>query len=225
MYDYRKSQQIKLVYVAMSRVTSIEGLYITNSRNDFKFYHGLGCDSSTVREMRNEYLRLERHPLNTLTKRVELFMNCSDSLIEDDTIVIFFVGMNAQSLVAQKLDFETDPVLTRADFLMVSETWITNDESVQLENYMMEDNIIELSQSPYTSPIVAIPKKDGKVRICLDAREINKMNVNDRTSPGEIEEILKKFHGTKYISARDTVCGYWQVELHPNSKMCIRDRS
>ena len=81
-------------------------------------------------------------------------------------------------------------------------------------NQMMEDDIIELSQSPYTSPIemcirdrpytspiVAIPKKDGKVRICLDAREINKMIVNDRTSPGEIEEILKNFHGTKYISA------------------------
>ena len=44
------------------------------------------------------------------------------------------------------------------------------------------------------------------------------MIVNDRTSPGEIEEILKKFHGTKYISALDTVCGYWQVELHPNSR-------
>ena len=83
---------------------------------------------------------------------------------------------------------------------------------------MMEDDIIELSQSPYTSPIVAIPKKNGKVRICLDAREINKMIVNDRTSPGEIEEILKKFHGTKYISAWDTVCGYWQVELHPNNR-------
>ena len=67
-------------------------------------------------------------------------------------------------------------------------------------NRMMEEDIIEYSQSPYTSPIVAIPKKNGKVRICLDAREINKMIINDRTSPGEIEEILKKFHGTKYIS-------------------------
>ena len=54
----------------------------------------------------------------------------------------------------------------------------------------------EYSHSPYTNPIIAVPKKNGKVRICLDAREINKMIINDRTSPGEIEEILKKFHGT-----------------------------
>ena len=66
-------------------------------------------------------------------------------------------------------------------------------------NRMMEEDIIEYSQSPYTSPIVAIPKKNGKVRICLDAREINKMIINDRTSPGEIEEILKRFHGTNTL--------------------------
>ena len=75
---------------------------------------------------------------------------------------------------------------------------------------MMEDDIIEFSQSPYTSPIVAIPKKNGKVRICLDAREINKMIVNDRTSPGEIEEI-PRYEVHQYV-------GYWQVELHPNSR-------
>ena len=72
-------------------------------------------------------------------------------------------------------------------------------------NRMMEDDIIEYSQSPYTSPIVAIPKKNGKVRICLDTREINKMIINDRTSLGEIEEILKRFHGTKYISTWEDV--------------------
>ena len=56
------------------------------------------------------------------------------------------------------------------------------------------------------------------MRICLDTREINKAIINDRTSPGEIDEILKKFYGTRYISIWDTVCGYWQGELHPNSR-------
>ena len=80
-------------------------------------------------------------------------------------------------------------------------------------NKMMADDIIELSNSPYTNPIVAIPKKNRKVRLCLDAREINKMIVNDRTSPGEIEEILKKFHGTKFISTWDTVCGLSLIHI------------
>ena len=46
---------------------------------------------------------------------------------------------------------------------------------------------------------MAIPKKNGQVRLCLDAREINKMIINDRTLPGEIEEILKRFHGTSTL--------------------------
>ena len=29
---------------------------------------------------------------------------------------------------------------------------------------------------------------------------------------------MKNFHGTQFISSWDTVCGYWQVELHPNSR-------
>ena len=63
-------------------------------------------------------------------------------------------------------------------------------------NRLIAEDIIEPSYSPYPSPILAVPKKHGKVRICLDAREINKHIVNDRTSPGEIDEILKKFYGT-----------------------------
>ena len=72
---------------------------------------------------------------------------------------------------------------------------------------MLDQDIIENSSSPYTSPIVAVQKKDGAVRLCLDAREINRNIVNDRTSPGEIEEIMKKFEGCKFMSILDTVCG------------------
>ena len=41
-------------------------------------------------------------------------------------------------------------------------------EAVRTEiNQLMEDDIIEPSQSPYTSPIVAVKKKNGKVRLCF----------------------------------------------------------
>ena len=95
-------------------------------------------------------------------------------------------------------------------------------DAVRMEiNKMLEEDIIEYSCSQYTSPIVAVTKKDGRVRLCLDAREINKILINDRTSPGETEEILKKFHGTLFISTWDTVCRYWQVELHPPSRKYV----
>ena len=69
--------------------------------------------------------------------------------------------------------------------------------------------------------MVAIPKKAGQVRLCLNARKLNKMLINDRTSPDEIDEIMKKFYGCKYIRTWDAVCGYWQIELHPNSRQYV----
>ena len=74
---------------------------------------------------------------------------------------------------------------------------------------------------PYTRPILAVQKKDGAVRLCLDAREINKNIINDRTSLGEIDEIMNKFKVCEYMSIWDAVCGYWQVELHPKSRKYV----
>ena len=40
---------------------------------------------------------------------------------------------------------------------------------------MMEGDIIERSISPYSNPLVVVIKKDGKVRLCLDAHKINQI--------------------------------------------------
>ncbi|GFT73726.1 uncharacterized protein TNCV_631081 [Trichonephila clavipes] len=58
VFNYDKSQQIQLVYVALSRVTSIDGLYFTNDKDDFKFYHGRGSTAPTVKDIRDEYDRM-----------------------------------------------------------------------------------------------------------------------------------------------------------------------
>lgn len=57
VFNYDKSQQIQLVYVALSRVTSIDGLYLINDKDDFKFYHRPGSTAPTVKDIRDEYDR------------------------------------------------------------------------------------------------------------------------------------------------------------------------
>lgn len=86
---------------------------------------------------------------------------------------------------------------------------------------MFKGGIIESSQSPYTSPVVAIQKKNGSVQLCLDVQDINKSIINDRSTPGEIDKISKKFHGTNFISTWDAVCRYWQVELHTENRQYL----
>ena len=56
--------------------------------------------------------------------------------------------------------------------------------AVQLElEKMLEGDIIERSVSPYSNPLVVVIKKDGRVRLCLDARKINQIIIPDRESP------------------------------------------
>ena len=46
-------------------------------------------------------------------------------------------------------------------------------------NDMLTLGVIERSESPYSSPVVMVPKKDGTVRFCVDFRKINMITVFD----------------------------------------------
>lgn len=88
-------------------------------------------------------------------------------------------------------------------------------------NRMLNDDIIEYGDSEHTSPLVVVPKKDGSVRLCLDARQINKFIIPDKTSTEGIDEILQKFNGARYITKFDLTSGFWQVMLHEESRKYV----
>lgn len=121
VYKYSSKQPQQLVYVAMSRVTSIDGLYIiTEKDSPLVFKHGRdGNDSQTTRDIRNEYLRLRGHTLDTITKQAVKF--CDDATDAGQLIV---TNINCQSLSAHAADIETDTVIPRSDYLVLTETWM-----------------------------------------------------------------------------------------------------
>ncbi|XP_011861253.1 PREDICTED: uncharacterized protein LOC105558274 [Vollenhovia emeryi] len=83
---------------------------------------------------------------------------------------------------------------------------------------MLKEGVIRSSTSPWSSPIVVVQKKDGRPRLCIDYRKLNKVTRKDAYPLPQINATLDKLRGAKYLSTIDLKNGYWQVLLTPESK-------
>lgn len=83
---------------------------------------------------------------------------------------------------------------------------------------MLEWGIVERSNTCYINSLVPVLKKDGTVRICLDARELNKRVIVDYERVPIPEEILQRFESLTHLSTIDLVQSYWQVPLRPEDR-------
>ena len=70
-------------------------------------------------------------------------------------------------------------------------------------NKMLEENVIEPSNSDWSNTVVMIKKPNGKYRFCLDFRKVNKITKKDLYPIAIMAEILDALRSAKYISKID----------------------
>ncbi|MCG7874805.1 MAG: RNase H-like domain-containing protein, partial [Candidatus Thiodiazotropha endolucinida] len=83
---------------------------------------------------------------------------------------------------------------------------------------MLDAGAIRPSQSPFSSNIVLVRKKDNSLRFCIDFRKLNARTVPDAYSLPRIDETIDCLAGSKYFSKLDLRASYWQVPVREQDK-------
>ena len=72
--------------------------------------------------------------------------------------------------------------------------------------------------SPWTSAVVLVWKKDRKLWFCIDLQKLNVRTIKDAHSLPRIEETLDCLNGAEWFSSLDLKLEYLQVEMEEDSK-------
>ncbi|GFU22682.1 hypothetical protein TNCV_762621 [Trichonephila clavipes] len=84
--------------------------------------------------------------------------------------------------------------------------------------FMVDNDILRPSKSPWASPLHLVNKKDGSVRPCGDYRRLNAQTIPDRYPIPRIEDFHHILKGKRIFSKTDLFKAYFQIPIAEEDK-------
>jgi hypothetical protein len=88
----------------------------------------------------------------------------------------------------------------------------------ELQKLLNAGFIYPISDSEWVSPLVIVPKNNGKWRVCVDYRALNKSTQKDHFPLPFIDQVLDSLSGKKFFSFLDGFNGYNQIKIAPQDQ-------
>jgi len=78
---------------------------------------------------------------------------------------------------------------------------------------LIKADVVVPSCSPWSAPVVLIPKKNGGHRFCIDYRKLNAVTKKDVYPLPRMEDALDNMGGAKFFTTLDLISGFYQIEV------------
>jgi len=88
----------------------------------------------------------------------------------------------------------------------------------EVEKQLKADFLTTIAYSDWVANIVPIPKKDEKVRICVDYRDLNRASPKDKFPLLHIDTLIDNTTTNKFFSFMDGFSGYNQIKMVEEDK-------
>ena len=96
--------------------------------------------------------------------------------------------------------------------------FMVREEVARQLKLMQQDGVIQPSNSPWSSPVVIVRKKDGGHRFCVHYRALNSVTRADTFPLPRIDDLLDQLGGACYFSTLDLASGFWQIRMDPQAR-------
>lgn len=77
---------------------------------------------------------------------------------------------------------------------------------------LLKAGVIRESESPFSSPIVVVRKKNGDIRLCVVYRKLNLQTIRDAYALPNLEESFSAPAGAQWLTVIDLKSGYYQIK-------------
>lgn len=88
----------------------------------------------------------------------------------------------------------------------------------EIINELIENDVIQESNSDFASPILMVQKKTGEQRLCVDYRALNNKTKKDCFPLPLIDDQLVNLSGNSFFTTLDLASGYYQVPMADDSR-------
>ena len=78
---------------------------------------------------------------------------------------------------------------------------------------LLAKGYIRQSKLPYDAPVLFVDKKDGKLRLCVDYKALNKVTAKNLYTLPPIDDLFDRLARAKYFSRIDLRSGYHHIQI------------